>query len=45
MREKINIKDTFLKDVDFFIVNATKFLGGGFDSTNIIIYRKFPTPT
>jgi len=38
-RERINITNSFLKDIDFFIFHSTKLLGGGFESANIIIKR------
>ncbi|EAR92518.2 hypothetical protein TTHERM_00088140 (macronuclear) [Tetrahymena thermophila SB210] len=39
-REKIDAKEGVFKDVDFFILQSSKLLGGGFDSTNILISKK-----
>jgi len=38
-RERININNSYLKDIDFLIFHSTKLLGGGFESANIIIKR------
>lgn len=39
-REKINAKDGIYKNVDFFVLMSSKLIGGGFNSTNIIISKK-----